>query len=419
MNEAVFSVSEINEYVRMLIDSDARLHRVWLRGEISNFTNHYKTGHFYFSLKDESCSIRAVMFRGSNVRLGFLPQNGMRVLVCGQIRAYPRDGQTQIVVDDMQPDGAGSLALAFEQLKRRLEAEGLFDAARKKPLPPLPHRIGVITSATGAAVHDVIRITARRFPLCEILIYPALVQGSGAAQSLTSGVEFFNSVDLVDLIIIGRGGGSMEDLWAFNDEALARTIAASRLPVISAVGHESDVTICDFVSDVRAPTPSGAAEIAGPDQSELYAALESDSVRLNRAVLGHLTRAKEAVSLRQANRFLASPRQIFDERRMHLCLREERLQRSTQRLLALQTTAVGTRAARLEALSPLAILSRGYSMVSDAETGVIRSGAASLHQNDLVLLRFSDGSARARVETVSINKAKERKGKKTLPSEDK
>lgn len=399
MRDSVFSISEINEYVRMLIDGDPRLRRVWLRGEISNFTNHYKTGHFYFSLKDEQSSLRAVMFRGSNSRLSFVPENGMRVLVCGDIRAYPRDGQTQIVVSEMQPDGAGALALAFEQLRRKLEGEGLFDADRKKPLVKYPRRIGIITSPTGAAIHDIIRIAGRRYPLCELILFPALVQGAGAAESLCIGVEFFNSVDLVDEIIIGRGGGSVEDLWAFNDERLARTIAASRLPVISAVGHESDVTICDFVADHRAPTPSGAAEIALPDRGELLFALENKEARLHRVTEQTLERLAQALARRAEHRLLASPRALLDERRMHLCMREERLDRFAASALERARTAISGRAAKMEALSPLSVLSRGYALVSDGE-GRLRTTAENLCAGQTVTLRFSDGSATADITSV-------------------
>lgn len=403
MAEAVFTVSEINEYVRMVLDGDVRLRRVWLRGEISNFVNHYKTGHFYFSLKDESCSIRAVMFRGSNSRLTFVPENGMRVLACGEIRSYPRDGQTQIVVGEMQPDGAGSLALAFEQTRRKLEAEGLFDTSRKRPLPAYPRRIGIITSPTGAAIHDIIRITSRRYPLAELIVFPALVQGEGAAESLTMGVELFSAVDLCDVIIIGRGGGSMEDLWAFNDEGLARSIAACRLPVISAVGHESDVTICDFVADVRAPTPSGAAEVAVPDKNELYTLLSGLETRLHRAADGRLSRAREALSVRQSNRLLTSPQALFDERRMHLCLRDERMQHAFDRILEQKRAALGNCAARVEALSPLSVLSRGYAMVADDTDGRMLTSAAALTVGQRVKLRFADGTVTAGIDSVGQN----------------
>lgn len=404
MAEAVFTVSEINEYVRMVLDGDARLRRVWLRGEISNFVNHYKTGHFYFSLKDEASSLRAVMFRGSNCRLTFAPENGMRVLALGEIRAYPRDGQTQIVISEMQPDGAGSLALAFEQIKRRLESEGLFDAARKRALPTYPRRIGVITSPTGAAIHDIIRITSRRYPLAEIVVFPALVQGEGAAASLSMGVEFFSAVDLVDVVIIGRGGGSMEDLWAFNDEGLARSIAACRVPVISAVGHESDVTICDFVADMRAPTPSGAAEIAVPDKNELFTMLHAMQTRMQRSMDSRLSRLREVVGVRAAHRLLTSPQALFDERRMHLVLREERLRALTERLLEKKRAALSKNAGRLDALSPLSVLSRGYAMVSeDGKQSKTLTSAKALKSGQRVRLHFSDGIACATVETVTLD----------------
>ncbi len=404
MADRVFSISEINEYVRMLLDGNPTLHRVWLRGEISNFTNHYKTGHYYFSLKDENSSLRAVMFRGNNSRLAFVPENGMRVLALGDIRAYPRDGQTQIVVSDLQPDGAGGLALAFEQTRRRLEAEGLFDPARKKPLVRYPKRIGIITSPTGAAIHDIIRITARRYPAAELILFPALVQGAGAAASMCVGLEFFNSVDLVDEIILGRGGGSVEDLWAFNDERLARTVAASRLPVISAVGHESDVTICDFVADCRAPTPSGAAEIAVPDQTELFVALRSLEGRLQGTMMQKLTAAKQALATRVSHRLLRAPDALFDERRTHLCLREERLTRRYEQLLERARAKLGAFATRLEAISPLSVLSRGYALVSDEGQGTLLTRASALQTGQHIRLCFSDGVARATVtETVSRN----------------
>lgn len=402
MSEPIFSISEINEYIRMVLDADTRLRHVWLRGEISNFVNHYKTGHFYFSLKDENSSIRAVMFRGSNVRLTFTPENGMRVLVLGEIRSYPRDGQTQIVVSEMQPDGAGSLALAFEQIKRRLESEGLFDPACKRALPTYPRRIGIITSPTGAAIHDIIRITSRRYPLAELIVFPALVQGEGAAESLTMGIEFFSAVDLVDVVIIGRGGGSAEDLWAFNDEGLARSIAACRIPVISAVGHESDVTICDFVADVRAPTPSGAAEMAVPDKSELYTVLSSMEARLHRALDIRLSRMREALKLRGEHRLLTSPRALFDERRMHLVLREERLHAPVGRLLEQKRATLAGRARQLDALSPLSVLSRGYAMVTeDGEQAKALTHISDLKIGQCIRLRFSDGSAKATVDALT------------------
>ena len=247
----ILTVSQLNEYVKMLFDSQPIFNGIYVKGEISNFTNH-RTGHWYFTLKDEGSLVRAVMFRGSAMKNPFLPENGMKVIVHGRVSAFVRDGQYQIYVDEMQPDGIGGLYLAYEQLKQKLDAEGLFAASRKKPLPKIPQSVGVITSPTGAAVRDIINITKRRFPLAQILLYPALVQGSSAPEQLIAGVRYFNETRAVDVIILGRGGGSLEDLWAFNNENLAREVAASEIPIISAVGHETDFTICDFAADCRA-----------------------------------------------------------------------------------------------------------------------------------------------------------------------
>jgi len=264
------TVTQLNEYVKMLLDSDALLGSgIWVRAEISNFKHHYGTGHFYFSLKDDGALVRAVMFRFNAQKLAFEPKDGMRVLVHGKVSAFVRDGQYQLYVDDIVPDGKGALYFAFEQLKKKLEAEGLFEESRKRPLPRFPEKIGIVTSPTGAAIRDMINILGRRYPCAELFLYPALVQGPEAPADLMAGLKFFAEKKRVDVIIIGRGGGSVEDLWAFNNEQLAYAVAASPVPVISAVGHESDFTICDFVADKRAPTPSAAAELAAPDRMEL------------------------------------------------------------------------------------------------------------------------------------------------------
>ena len=263
------SVTQLNEFVKALIDGSDCLSNLYVKGEISNFKNHYGTGHYYFTLKDDGGLIRAVMFRSSAAKLKFMPENGMKVVVHGRVSAFVRDGQYQLYADSMEPDGVGALYIAYEQLKKRLESEGLFAPERKRPLPKIPTRVGIITSATGAAVRDMIHVAGRRFPFAKLILYPSLVQGPGASAQLIEGVKYFNRTASVDVIIIGRGGGSIEDLWAFNDEQLARTVAASQIPVISAVGHETDFTICDFVADRRAPTPSAAAEIALPETAEL------------------------------------------------------------------------------------------------------------------------------------------------------
>lgn len=395
----VFSVTQINEYVRMVLDSQPALHHVWLRGEISNFTNHYKSGHFYFSLKDENCSLRAVMFRGSNQYLNFVPANGMKVLACGEIRSYPRDGQTQIVVEELHPDGIGSLALAFEQLRRKLEQEGIFDVSRKKSLPKFPRRIGVVTSPTGAAIHDIIRIAGERFPLAEIILYPALVQGADAPRSLRTGIEFFNATKLVDVMILGRGGGSREDLWAFNDEALARTVAMSKIPIVSAVGHESDTCLCDFAADLRAPTPSGAAEIVTPDASEWMEVLRRDGRRMEALVAQRLSQLRQLLLMRSRNKLLVSPEVALEERRMRLRLREQHLDHLVEKRLERYRASISMRSARMEALSPLNILSRGYTMVREKGKGICTS-AQDLSVGMAIELQFADGSATAVVDHV-------------------
>ena len=404
---AVWSVTEINEYVRLLLESQTPLQNIWLRGEISNFKNHYKTGHFYFTVKDESSALRAVMFRFSQGSLQFLPQDGMRVLLRGKIVSYPRDGQTQMVVSEMIPDGAGSLAMEFEQLRRKLEAEGLFAEERKKALPRYPRAIGVVTSPTGAVIHDIIRVTGRRYPAAKIILYPAAVQGESAPLSLRTGVEFFNSVpDLVDVIIIGRGGGSMEDLWAFNDEALARCIAASRLPVISAVGHESDVTICDFVADHRASTPSAAAEAAVPDRVELHQLLMRYSAALDSRVENGLRMGRERLERLSEHRLLKTPQALFELRTLHLCHREERLHTLLQGMLEAKQAKLAQAVAALQGRNPLSILSRGYAWVTD-EQGTTKTGAADFAAGEKNTLHFGDGRVYTTVERVELKEISE------------
>ena len=395
----LLSVGMLNEYVKGMLENNEVLADVWVRGEISNFTNHYKTGHYYFSLKDERAAISAVMFRSYASRLPFVPQNGMKVILHGRVSLYVPGGQYQINADAMQPDGIGGLYLAYEQLKARLQSEGLFDTARKKPLPPLPTRIGIITSPTGAAIHDMTRILGRRFPLAEIVLYPALVQGAGAPASLIAGMNYFNSgAEQVDLIIIGRGGGSMEDLWAFNDEALARTVAASRLPVISAVGHESDFTICDFVADLRAPTPSAAAELAVPETEALQRHLRELTHRSELALQGRLTRARECVAALSGSRVLTSPERFVDDCRLRVGDLALRLDRAAEHKLTRSRGDFARVAAQLEALNPLAILTRGYA-VARKEGTPVRS-VRELAPGDPLTLTLADGTVRAKVTEI-------------------
>lgn len=387
----LMSVGMLNEYVKGMLDANDVLCDVWVRGEISNFTNHYKTGHYYFSLKDEKGAIGAVMFRTYAQRLPFVPQNGMKVILHGRVSLYVPGGQYQINADAMQPDGIGGLYLAYEQLKAKLQAEGLFDESRKKPLPRIPTRIGIITSPTGAAIHDMIHVLGRRFPLAEILLYPALVQGAGAPASLIAGMHFFNEQNNVDLIIIGRGGGSVEDLWAFNDEALARTVAASRIPVISAVGHESDFTICDFVADRRAPTPSAAAELAVPETGELSRALRGYTERMENAVLGRVARERERVQRLSASRVLTSPERYIDDCRMRVGDLTLRLDRAAEQCVTAARSDFLRLAAQLDALNPLSILTRGYAVAKRGDVPV--RSVSELKTGDALRLTLSDGEA--------------------------
>ena len=396
MAQNLLTVSQLNEYLRMLMDGNPLLGSVFVRGEISNFTNHYKTGHFYFSLKDEGALVRAVMFRTQAQRLKFMPENGMKVILHGRVSVFPRDGQYQIYVDDIQPDGVGALYLAYEQLRKKLEAEGLFDPSRKRPLPQYPQRIGIITSPTGAAVQDMLHILGRRFPAAEVILYPALVQGADAPESLMAGMRCFARDVRVDLIIIGRGGGSAEDLFAFNHEGLARLVAASPVPVISAVGHETDFTICDFVADLRAPTPSAAAELAVPDRAEVQQMLYGVRQRLSAAMRHTLKSERARLSALASSKALHSPKYYLEQRRMSVAYFEGRLgaaARERMTVLKGDFTALG---AKLEALSPLRVLSRGYTAVFDGAGKPVTTGKA-LSAGDRIGIRFSDSLVDATV----------------------
>ena len=390
------SVTQLNEYIKMLLDGNPVLSDVLVRGEISNFTNH-RTGHFYFSLKDESGAVKAVMFKAYACRLPFMPEDGMRVTVHGRVSSFVRDGQYQIYVDDIQPDGVGSLYIAFEQLKRRLEEEGLFDKERKRPIPRLPRRIGIVTSPTGAAIRDMINVLGRRFPYAEIVLYPALVQGTGAAASIIEGIKYFNDTRSVDVLIVGRGGGSMEDLWAFNDERLARWVAASEIPIISAVGHETDFTICDFAASLRAPTPSAAAELAVPDTDDIKRRLENVNIRNRNTIQNNLSRARQRLQSISKIGVLSSPDRLLDERRMNLLYGSEKLQRQAEEILSKGRVRFAGVAEKLGALNPLGIISRGYSAVTTDAGEVIRS-VTQLESGDMVKVRFSDGYAEAEVK---------------------
>lgn len=368
----LLTVSGLNLYVKNLLEADVHLRSFYLRGEISNLTDHYRSGHIYLTLKDEKAAVKAVMFAGSARYLKFRPQDGMKVIVRGRVSLYEVTGSYQLYIEDMQPDGVGALNLAFEQLKRKLAAEGLFDASRKRPLPAFPKRIGVITSPTGAAVQDICRVLGRRYPVGELILCPVTVQGEKAAAELTEAVRRMNRVRCADVIIIGRGGGSLEDLWPFNDEGLARAVAASEIPVISAVGHETDFTICDFVADVRASTPSAGAELAAPEMSTMLSALQYERRRMIELMQERLQQeARRLAQLRHA-RVLRSPMEMIHLRRMRLDTLYSGMKSAYVSALAQQKHRFASSAAKLDALSPLKVLSRGYAIVR-AEDGVVSS----------------------------------------------
>ncbi len=397
----VFTVTALNEYIKMKLETDEALMRVFIRGEISNFTNH-KSGHFYFTVKDETSRIAAVMFRSSASKLAFIPENGMKVIVGGRVSAYVRDGQYQIYVDTLEPDGVGALYIAYEQLKAKLGAEGLFDEAKKKPLPRYPMRIGVITSPTGAAIRDIINILGRRFPIAEVVLYPSLVQGESAAPQLIEGLRYFNEKKNVNVIIIGRGGGSLEDLWAFNSEALVREVAASELPVISAVGHEIDFTLCDFAADRRAPTPSAAAELAVPERYELKRKLGNVTARLELLEGKKLELLRSTLERMKKSRALTDPRNFIDDKRMALGIAEDKLYNRITFLLERKKSALAGKTAKLDAMNPLSVLSRGYGAAFASDGTVIRS-AAQVEKGSDISLMLSDGIVRATVCDIVMN----------------
>jgi len=395
-NEQAFSVTQLNEYVKMLIDSDEILQTAAVCGEISNFKHHYATGHLYFTLKDDRSAVKCVMFARDAARLKFEPDNGMTVTAWGRVSVFPRDGAYQLYVGFMSPSGLGEQYYAFEMLKQKLASEGLFDASRKKKIPKFPKKIGIITSPTGAAVRDLFNVLTRRWPIVEIELFPALVQGSGAAASLKKGIEYFDSKDDIDVVIIGRGGGSGEDLSAFNDEALARSIAASRVPVISAVGHEIDVSISDYVADLRAPTPSAAAELAVPDMQEYNAILSSHLGRIKGIVSRKIEFGESRLKTLSGSSVLRSPEKYFDIKFTELDHLAERLGNKYDDIIKTNSSKFLSLVAKLDALSPLSVLSRGYSITNKGDKAV--SSVAEISSGDDLTLIFNDGKADVKVK---------------------
>ena len=394
-NSTVLSVSQLNTYIKSIIDGDMLLRNIFVVGEISNFTNHYRTGHYYMTLKDESSAIRAVMFRTANQRLRFMPESGMSVICRGRISVFERDGQYQLYIEDMQPDGLGALNLAFEQLKGRLAEEGLFDEEYKKPIPRRCYRIGVVTSATGAVIQDIRNVVSRRFPLAEIILCPVEVQGVNAAPQIVRAIERFNESDGADVLIVGRGGGSLEDLWAFNEEIVARAVFKSRIPVISAVGHETDFTICDFVADLRAPTPSAAAELAVPDIREDKAFIEAVPYQCEAFILEKIENEKIKLNLLKERLKYRSPAAIIDDRLATVDALFSAAAVNIERRLNAETTRFAATAGKLDALSPLKVMSRGYSIAK--KDGKILKSVSEINTGDRFTLKLSDGEKECEV----------------------
>jgi exodeoxyribonuclease VII, large subunit len=399
-NTLVLSVSQLNRYIKMNFDADENLANIFISGEISNFTNHYRTGHLYFTLKDDSAAVRAVMFNSSAKRLKFMPEDGMKVIARGRVSVYEASGQYQLYVDDMQPDGVGALNLAYEQLKEKLQKEGLFSEHHKKPLPPYPEKVGVITSPTGAAVRDIINVLGRRFPYAEIVFCPVLVQGDGAHLQLTDAVNLFNSERAADVIIIGRGGGSIEDLWEFNDEGLARAVYNSEIPVISAVGHETDFTICDFVADMRAPTPSAAAELAVPDANELQYALSALKNRMFLNVSSGIADRRSRLEYLTSKGALKSPDEMLSNRSQRLDTAFSKMLSSYENRIGGKKVEFISAATALSKLDPMSVLMRGFAFVSDKNGKNVYSSQA-LAKGDKINVRFHDGSAVCEVKEIT------------------
>ena len=394
--ETILSPSQVSGYIKSWMDRDRLLSGPLVRGELSNYKM-YPSGHHYFTLKDSQGALRCVMFRGDAASLRFRPENGMQVIAAGRITVFPRDGQYQLYCVRLTPEGAGDLHVAFEQLKEKLLREGLFDQAHKRPLPAYPRRIALITSPAGAAVRDMLRILGARYPLAQVRVLPVRVQGEGAAEEIAAALDWANLHQAADLIITGRGGGSMEDLWAFNEECVARAIYRSQIPVISAVGHEPDVTIADFVADLRAATPSNGAELAVPDQNELYAWLDGLAKRLEKGTGSLLARRRKDLERLGRSRMLTDPGAYFRDRRLLLDYQGQRLGHGAGQILSRARERLARDSAALDAMSPLKVLGRGYSIARN-ENGTLIASVKDAAPGERLELRLSDGSLACRVE---------------------
>ena len=398
MEQHIFGVTEVNNLVKLLLDNEPMLANITVRGELSNYKM-YPSGHHYFSLKDPEGAIRCVMFKGSAMKLRFRPENGMKVLVTGRVTVFPRDGAYQLYCNTMTPEGVGDLAVAFEQLKAKLYAEGLFDPAHKKPLPAYPEKIAIVTSSAGAAVHYMIRILRRRYPIAKVILLPVRVQGAEAPPEIAGAIRYADRWKIGDVIITGRGGGSMEDLWAFNDERVARAIYNCETPVISAVGHEPDVTISDFVADARASTPSNAAEIAVPDQVELLRWLRGAGERMEQTETVRLEALREKLETLAQKRCITDHLAYVQDKRMELVHVQQRMGDLAAGQLARKRQGFAALAASLDAMSPLKVLGRGYAMVQN-EAGQILKSYQDAAPGDRVTVTLGEGGLTARVEEV-------------------
>lgn len=398
---APLSVSQINFYIKNLFDADSRLFNVLIAGEISNFTNHYRSGHFYFTLKDDSSAIKAVMFARSAQRVRFVPENGMRVVCKGRVGVFERDGIYQLYVDDMQPEGAGALALAFEQLKKKLSSEGLFDETRKKSIPRFPKNVGVITSDTGAAVRDICNVLTRRYPLCTVKIYPVNVQGASCASDNIKAIRYFNKNKSADVIILGRGGGSIEDLWGYNEEKLVRAVAESEIPVITGIGHETDFTLCDFAADLRAPTPSAAAELASEDTDSLKYAVFNLRSRADSAFARVYSLKKQ--SLDSAVRILRaySPQNIYSGMKESFDNKIKRLNDSVYVYMFEKERRLDSVMNKLYALNPLNSLKKGFFPVYSGDKRVM--SASAVNAGDELKIMTFDGTIMCRAQKILYN----------------
>lgn len=391
----ILTVSQLNLYAKSLLEQDINLSNVFVAGEISNFTDHYRSGHMYMSIKDNSASISAVMFAGNASRLKFRPENGMSVIIRGRVSIYERDGRYQLYIDDMQPDGIGALALAFEQTKERLAKAGLFDEEHKKRIPEIPQKIGVISSPTGAAVQDVLNVLGRRFPMAEIVFAGVQVQGDSAAPTIIEAINAMNAYTDVDTIIIARGGGSAEDLWPFNDEKLAYAIYNSKIPIISGVGHETDFTICDFVADLRAPTPSAAAELAVPDMREQKYYISSLKASLDSVVEVNIRELEYDLEKLIKSPVLLNPEKIIENSEIYLDTLNSRINDSFKNNVTEYSSNYAMLCSRLEALSPLKVLARGYSIIKSDEKIITDVNDVSVGEK--ISLQFAKGSAKAEI----------------------